>query len=96
MKRSSTIVKGGGAKALARRLVVPSSLFRPKLMDTPGMVFLRMCPLKLVQQFLKDIIVAMKPGSQLSELALGSLLNRFHLTYLLLIKNSIYFQLTQK
>jgi hypothetical protein len=65
-------------------------------MDTPGLVFFWMCPLKLVQQFLKDIIVPVKPGSQLSELALGSLLNRFHLTYLLLIKNSIYFQLTQK
>jgi hypothetical protein len=65
-------------------------------MNTPSLIFLRIRRLQLLQQLLERIIIAVKPGSQLSELTLGRLLNGFHLTYLLLIKNSIYFRLMQK
>jgi hypothetical protein len=80
----------------ARRLVAPSALLRPQLMNTPSLIFLRIRRLKLLQQLLERIIIAVKPSSQLSELTLSRLLNRFHLTYLLLIKNPIYFRLMQK
>jgi hypothetical protein len=73
---------------LARRLVAPSALLRPQLVNTPSLIFLRIRRLKLLQQLLERIIIAVKPGSQLSELTLGCLLNGFHLTYLLLIKKT--------
>jgi hypothetical protein len=55
-------------------------------MNTPSLIFLRIRRLQLLQQLLERIIIAVKPSPQLSELTLGRLLNRFHLTYLLLIK----------
>jgi hypothetical protein len=54
--------------------------------DTPGLILLGIRSLKLVQQLLKGNVIPMEPSPQLSELALGSLLYGFHLTYLLLIK----------
>jgi hypothetical protein len=54
--------------------------------NTPGLILFGIGSLKLIQQLLKRHIIPMEPSPQLSELALGSLLNGFHLTYLLLIK----------
>jgi hypothetical protein len=74
--------------SVAWRLVVPRALLRPQLVNTPSLIFFWIRRLKLLQQLLERIIIAVEPGSQLSELTLGRLLNGFHLTYLLLIKNS--------